>query len=811
MSQSDIAQNKGKGSKGKYRYLHATILALLLGLGVGAGAVFAGFPASGTSSPPVQGKTDTTKPGAAQPQVCNYTVTAGTGTVVPGTTFLTGSNCDDCSVALPLPFPFTFYGTPFNSVNVISNGNLQFSSTNTDFTNACEPYAGHNNVIHTYWDDYLMTTAGNGVYTSVSGSAPNRILNIEWRACYYNLGSCGGPLNVEARLFEGSSGRIDVIYGVAGNGNASATGGVQMGTGSLFLQAYCNGAGLPVSAGVRHTYMPESCATATPTATPPCGTGSWIAGPNHPASPGIVRAVGVYFPANGRFYTMGGRTSDAVGSETTNPYEFTPGSPGTWATKAGVLPDNQTNNMACGVLTASGTPYIYCVGGSAAGATTATARVFRYNPATDVVSAVAAPWPGNPGGDTLPGGFAVVNNKLYIVGGFQVNVAMTNQTWEFNPVGNVWTAKANYPVARGYVPAAAIGTNIFTGGGSDYVGGLVVDTADSFKYDTVANAWTPIANIPRATGETRAVTMNGQMWVLGGGRTAPNPSNQVDVYNPGTNAWSAGIPFATARRNFPADSDGTTKIWLAGGYAPTTATNTMEIFQGGGPCPTPTPTACPFQFSDVPITNTFYSSVRCLACRGIVSGYADGTFRPNNQVTRGQLAKMVSNAAGFSEPVSGQTFEDVPPTQTFYQWIERLSTRGYMSGYVCGGPGEPCITGKPYFRPSANATRGQTSKIVSNAAGFIEPVSGQIFQDVPPTYTFYEFIQRLASRGVMGGYACGGAGEPCIPPDNRPYFRPQLDVTRGQSAKIVANAFYPGCVTPQRPDTMAPDPLAPNN
>jgi len=50
------------------------------------------------------------------------------------------------------------------------------------------------------------------------------------------------------------------------------------------------------------------------------------------------------------------------------------------------MPDNQMNNMACGVLAVSGTPYIYCVGGSAAGQTTATARVFFYNPATDAVT-----------------------------------------------------------------------------------------------------------------------------------------------------------------------------------------------------------------------------------------------------------------------------------------------------------------------------------------------------------------------------------------------------------------------------------------
>ena len=224
----------------------------------------------------------------------------------------------------------------------------------------------------------------------------------------------------------------------------------------------------------------------------------------------------------------------------------------------------------------------------------------------------------------------------------------------------------------------------------------------------------------------------------------------------------------------------------------TTATSTIMVTS------TMTATPCPIQFGDVDESNTFYSSIRCLACRGIVSGYSDGTFRPNNQVTRGQLAKMVSNSARFNEAVSGQTFEDVPPSNAFYEWIERLTTRGYMTGYVCGGSGEPCITGRPYFRPFANATRGQTSKIVSNAAGFTEPPSGQTFEDVPPSHTFYEFIQRLASRNVIGGYPCGGPFEPCIAPAYRPYFRPGNDVTRGQSSKIVANAFFPGC-DPARP------------
>jgi hypothetical protein len=187
----------------------------------------------------------------------------------------------------------------------------------------------------------------------------------------------------------------------------------------------------------------------------------------------------------------------------------------------------------------------------------------------------------------------------------------------------------------------------------------------------------------------------------------------------------------------------------------------------------------------------------CLACRGIISGYADGTFRPGNDITRGQIAKMVANAAGFQEPVSGQTYEDVPLSHTFYDFIERLSQRGHMGGYQCGlRQTEPCIPplNRPYFRPAESATRGQLSKIVANAAGFQDPVSGQVYQDVPPSHTFYAEIMRLDQRLIIGGYPCGGPGEPCIPPNLLPYFRPGNNVTRGQASKIVANTFYPGCM-----------------
>jgi hypothetical protein len=62
--------------------------------------------------------------------------------------------------------------------------------------------------------------------------------------------------------------------------------------------------------------------------------------------------------------------------------------------------------------------------------------------------------------------------------------------------------------------------------------------------------------------------------------------------------------------------------------------------------------------------------------------------------------------------------------------------------------------------------------------------------------TFYVYIERMAARGIISGYPCGGVGEPCLPPGNRPYFRPNTTATLGQLSKIAANTFYPACQTP---------------
>ncbi len=173
----------------------------------------------------------------------------------------------------------------------------------------------------------------------------------------------------------------------------------------------------------------------------------------------------------------------------------------------------------------------------------------------------------------------------------------------------------------------------------------------------------------------------------------------------------------------------------------------------------------------------------------MISGYADGTFRPYANTTRAQMVKIV--VLGFGTPLvsptpSGYTFADVPPSAPFFAVIETAATINIVSGYTCGGPGEPCDTqDRPYFRPNADVTRGQLAKIDAIAAGWAlqEPAAGT-FADVGPGSAFYPFVETASTHGVVAGYACGGPGEPCDV-QQRPYFRPGGAATRGQIAKIV--------------------------
>jgi hypothetical protein len=186
---------------------------------------------------------------------------------------------------------------------------------------------------------------------------------------------------------------------------------------------------------------------------------------------------------------------------------------------------------------------------------------------------------------------------------------------------------------------------------------------------------------------------------------------------------------------------------------------------------TATPTVCAMTFTDVLPTDYFYEPVRYLFCRGVISGYADNTFRPYNDTTRGQLTKIVVLAEGWPEhSPPAPTFSDVPASHPFYSYIETAYYHGIISGYADGT-----------FRAGSNVTRGQLSKIIVLAEEWqvITPAT-PTFGDVPAGHAFYGFIETAYDRAIISGYTCGSG---CLE------FRPGNNATRGQISKIVRLAI----------------------
>jgi hypothetical protein len=200
------------------------------------------------------------------------------GSIDPGTTDI-GNNCDDCITPVTLPFAFTIYGTSYTSVNLGSNGDATFGTTDPNiYTQHCLPVQRTateyfiDTIFADYGDHRTDANAGCsvfpggtcGIFTSVTGVAPDRIFNIEWRTSYFDFPDQSA--NFELRLYEGQN-RFDVIYGAMGQGNLASSSGVEQNQ-TNFTQYYCDDSGGAATGG--QSYTLQTCVTpsATPTSTP---------------------------------------------------------------------------------------------------------------------------------------------------------------------------------------------------------------------------------------------------------------------------------------------------------------------------------------------------------------------------------------------------------------------------------------------------------------------------------------------------------------------------------------------------------------
>jgi N-acetylneuraminic acid mutarotase len=538
----------------------------------------------------------------------------------------------------------------------------------------------------------------------------------------------------------------------------------------------------------------DKASDSVPGAQEACGVvyGAWANLPDLPAARNQAMSAVI----NDKLYVMGGYNTNY--SEAADLYRLNTSSPASgWTTLASM------STRAYGTQAVAIGHQIFVPGGYGTDGPLNTMQIYEAGDNT---------WSQ---GATLPtalGGVAAVayNGRVYIFGGAGTDNEPVGSVYVYDPVTNTYAQKGDMP-GPAYNAAAVVHNNrIYVIGGSGYY-------YANFVYNPDLDQWLGIAPSPRdQLDRDGLLSFGGEIWVLGGsyGGTAP-PDQAVQIYTPYTNSWRYGPAYNNARLNTSAVAVVGKVAYVAGGLASGNASAKVESIDFGG---TPCQPTCSISYPDVPPGSPFYSYVRCLACKAVLSGYSNGNFGPGDLIKRGQLSKVVSNAAGYSENPGTQRFRDVAPGSPFYAFINRLAARNIIGGYPCGGLGEPCGPGSlPYFRPNASASRGQIAKIVMQASPLgslpSDPASadqgqGQqapqarptppppFFIDVQPTSPFYEGVQKLARYNVVEGYPCGGSGEPCTNGPGTLYFRPGKSATRGQVAKLVSVAFFPACDAP---------------
>jgi hypothetical protein len=173
-------------------------------------------------------------------------------------------------------------------------------------------------------------------------------------------------------------------------------------------------------------------------------------------------------------------------------------------------------------------------------------------------------------------------------------------------------------------------------------------------------------------------------------------------------------------------------------------------------------------FTDLPQDHWAADPVQYLVESGVVSGYTDGTFRPGDNVTRAQFAKMLAGAMGWPLVTPATpTFGDVPLNDWAYAYIETAAARGVLSGYADGT-----------FRPANKVTRAQAAKILTESRAWqFQAPETSTFTDISTADWFFSYAEAVSAAGVMSGYEDGS-------------FRPHEAVTRAQIAKILTLGVF---------------------
>lgn len=157
---------------------------------------------------------------------------------------------------------------------------------------------------------------------------------------------------------------------------------------------------------------------------------------------------------------------------------------------------------------------------------------------------------------------------------------------------------------------------------------------------------------------------------------------------------------------------------------------------------------------------------------GITTGYADGTFRPNQNISRAQFAVMLYRYLGLEESKYADVVLPFADSGSIAAYALPAVKALYTEGVINGSAGSD---GRLYFNPDAPLSRAQAAAMIGRTQEKGFAAASLTFSDAGsiPSYAAY-YVQTLAAQGVLNGYEDGT-------------FRPNANITRGQMAKILYN------------------------
>lgn len=163
-----------------------------------------------------------------------------------------------------------------------------------------------------------------------------------------------------------------------------------------------------------------------------------------------------------------------------------------------------------------------------------------------------------------------VNGLIYVFSGY--NAGYENRVQIYNPVADSWAYGTPAPTSRMNVSSAVVDGKIYVIGGRDSNGNL---TTAVEVYDPVTDSWATRASLPKTCEESSASAIEDKIYVVGG--CFGTAVNTVEIYDSASDSWSSGTPMNHKR--FALSTvvvDG--KLYAIGGYNDGEALNTLEVY-----------------------------------------------------------------------------------------------------------------------------------------------------------------------------------------------------------------------------------------